>query len=101
MTTVRRTNALGLSQHSPSVSECEQNEFIELLVLQILDPIAKRIVESPSPSRLYLFPRLLDKCISVVIEYVGLVYVAIQTHCLTGSCMLLPAASLFCAKACG
>lgn len=49
-----------------------QNEFIELLVLQILDPVAKRFVEAPSQSRLYLFPRLLDKCISVVIEYVKL-----------------------------
>jgi len=68
---------------SPSVLGLGQNEFIELLVLQILDPVAKRFVEAPSPSRLYLFPKLLDKCISVVIEYVKFCETSYIVACLS------------------
>lgn len=47
-----------------------QIEFMELLVLQLLDPIGKRVLASPSPSWPYLCPRIIERCISVAMECV-------------------------------
>lgn len=66
---------------------------MELLVLQVLDPVAKRAVDSPTPSSIYLFPRLLDRCISVVIEYVLLTRFGLTYLRLNGSCFSAEASS--------
>lgn len=47
-----------------------QIEFMELLVLQLLDPIGKRVLASPSPSWPYLCPRIIERCISVAMKCV-------------------------------
>ncbi|ETL81388.1 hypothetical protein L917_18274 [Phytophthora nicotianae] len=43
-------------------------EFIERLVQHLLEPMGQRILAEPSASYTYLFPRLLEQCITVTID---------------------------------
>ncbi|TMW56024.1 hypothetical protein Poli38472_008672 [Pythium oligandrum] len=44
------------------------NEFVELLIQQLLEPLSLYIMETATISRAYIFPKIIERCIAVIID---------------------------------